>query len=295
MTKQASTVDWFMHVGDISYADDENSITPGSYEKTWNEYQADMENITANYPYMVCPGNHEASCLTTGSIGCPAKLNNFSAYRHRFYMPSADSGGVENMWYSFDYGLVHFVMLSSETDYKNSPEGPNTLWNAGPFGDQMGWLKQDLQLANENRKLTPWIIVIAHRPMYTSDGVDFPPEARKNWRNAIEETLYQNNVDVYLSGHVHAYERLYPIYDGVVGQTNYENPRDVTPLVIGNGGCVEGHEGLSTTAPDFIAYRNSEDWGFGVFEVQSDSSLYFEMHRSPDNGVVDQFTLIRSH
>ena len=78
-------------------------------------------------------------------------------------MPSLDSGGVENMWYSFDYGLVHFVMMDSETYYKFSPEGPLSQVGAGPFGDQLGWLKDDLQKANDNRKTTPWIISVAHR------------------------------------------------------------------------------------------------------------------------------------
>jgi predicted MPP superfamily phosphohydrolase len=61
--------------------------------------------------------------------------------------------------------------------------------------------------------------------MYTSDTGDFPPLAHKHWRDAIEDLLYENNVDMYLSGHVHAYERLYPIYDGVVEAYNYSNPR----------------------------------------------------------------------
>ena len=78
-------------------------------------------------------------------------------------MPSAESGGVSNMWYSFNYGMVHFVSLSSETDYKNSPEGPRTLWGAGPFGDQLSWLKDDLTRANADRKNHPWIVVVAHR------------------------------------------------------------------------------------------------------------------------------------
>ena len=78
-------------------------------------------------------------------------------------MPGDDSGGVGNMWYSFDYGMVHFVVMDSETDYDNSPEGPHTLWHAGPFGDQIGWLTNDLNNAVANRDVTPWIIAIAHR------------------------------------------------------------------------------------------------------------------------------------
>jgi hypothetical protein len=86
---------------------------------------------------------------------------------------------------------------------------------------------------------------------------------------------------------------------------------DVTPLVIGNGGCVEGHESFPTDLPDFVAYRdnqvshnlildsvihlNVQDWGYGVIEVSDESTLHFEMRRADDNSVADEFTLIRYH
>lgn len=30
-----------------------------------------------------------------------------------------ESGGTDNMWFSFDYGLVHYVQISTETDFPN--------------------------------------------------------------------------------------------------------------------------------------------------------------------------------
>lgn len=55
---------------------------------------------------------------------CPLNQQNFTAYRHRFRMPSIESGAgtVENMWSSFDHGLVHYVMINTETDFPGSPE-----------------------------------------------------------------------------------------------------------------------------------------------------------------------------
>ena len=40
-------------------------------------------------------------------------------------MPSKESGAgdVQGMWSSFDYGLVHFVLINTETDFDGSPEG----------------------------------------------------------------------------------------------------------------------------------------------------------------------------
>ncbi len=40
---------------------------------------------------------------------CSEIHKNFSAYRARFHMPSAQSQGVGNMWYSFDYGPPTFL------------------------------------------------------------------------------------------------------------------------------------------------------------------------------------------
>ncbi len=58
--------------------------------------------------------------------------------------------GRTNFWYSFDYGLAHFVSFDGETDYYQPPESPfvaeltgnetyptedeTFITNAGPFG-----------------------------------------------------------------------------------------------------------------------------------------------------------------
>ena len=51
-------------------------------------------------------------------------VRNFTTYQHRFRMPGSESGGVGNFWYSFDYGLAHFVSVDGETDFPYSPEWP---------------------------------------------------------------------------------------------------------------------------------------------------------------------------
>lgn len=51
---------------------------------------------------------------------CPESQRNFTAYNHRFFMNGEKSNGRGNHWYSFDYGLAHFVSFSGETDYYKS-------------------------------------------------------------------------------------------------------------------------------------------------------------------------------
>lgn len=137
-------------------------------------------------------------------------------------MPGAETGGVGNFWYSFDYGLAHFVSIDGETDFPNSPEFPfvadlkgnethpteaqTFVTDSGPFGaingsylnntsyQQYQWLINDL--AKVNRTKTPWIIAMSHRPMYSSGVSSY----QAHLRSAFQSLLIQNGVDVYLSG-----------------------------------------------------------------------------------------------
>ena len=76
---------------------------------------------------VVGPGNHEANCdnggtgAYTASICMPGQTN-FTGYRNHFRMPSSESGGVENFWYSFDFGMTHYVQFDTETDLGRHPQ-----------------------------------------------------------------------------------------------------------------------------------------------------------------------------
>jgi len=106
-------------------------------------------------------------------------------------MPGNESGGVGNFWYSFDYGLAHFISIDGETDFPFSPEWPflrdvedknetlptkeqTFITDSGPFGaikddkiteneayEQYQWLEKDL--ASIDRTKTPWVVAMSHR------------------------------------------------------------------------------------------------------------------------------------
>jgi len=139
-------VDFVIHGGDISYADDRDEYghNSDSYNTIYDLWGFQMLNITSAKPYMVCPGNHESSCHNWGNFLCEEDMKNFTYYRKRWRMPKT---GVENMWYSWDWGFVHFVAISTETDYPGSPEGSGRWFvpNSGPYGNQLAWLEADLK------------------------------------------------------------------------------------------------------------------------------------------------------
>jgi hypothetical protein len=120
-------------------------------------------------------------------------------------MPSKQSGGYLNSWYSFNYGFVHVISLSCESDFPNAPSG-----NLLDTITQVIWLKKDL--AAVNRAITPWVIVQCHRPWKGSISLDDIVEGGiincPTCQAAFESILLQYNVDIYLTGHVHWYERI---------------------------------------------------------------------------------------
>lgn len=97
-----------------------------TYETVYNGFMNWFQNVSATMPYMVSPGNHESECHSPDCLidlhGYGLKLNNFTAFNTRWHMPSANSDGVQNMWFSFDHGPVHFVGMNSETDFPGAEE-----------------------------------------------------------------------------------------------------------------------------------------------------------------------------
>ncbi|KAL1837212.1 hypothetical protein VTK73DRAFT_4759 [Phialemonium thermophilum] len=326
------------------------------YESNWDLWQQWINNITTRVPYMVLPGNHEAACAEFDGPGniltaylvddranataaqsnltyysCPPSQRNYTAYQHRFHMAGDETGGVGNFWYSFDYGLVHFISFDGETDYAKSPEWPferdlktgethptpseTFVTDSGPFGGvveggdwndntaylQYRWLEADLKAVD--RAKTPWVIAMSHRPMYSSA----PAGYQTNMRDAFEALLLRYGVDAYLSGHIHWYERLYPLgRNGTIdvasvadgGRTYYTNPgRSMTHIINGMAGNIESH---STLAPgrgvlNITAVLDQEHYGFSKLTVHNATTLTWSYVRG-DGGVIgDELTLVKKN
>jgi hypothetical protein len=97
---------FLVHVGDVSYADDLGSKIepdPGpdekyaggrGYEAIYDLFGDMVEPLTERMPYLVTPGNHDVSCHVTSDVGCIDGHKNFSAFNHRFRMPSVESGAA---------------------------------------------------------------------------------------------------------------------------------------------------------------------------------------------------------
>lgn len=251
---------------------------------------------------------------------------NYTAYSNRFRMPGAESGGVSNFWYSFDYGLAHFIAIDGETDFAYSPEWPfirdakagetlpqeneTFITDAGPFGkidgnswkdntayEQYQWLEKDL--ASIDRTKTPWVIAMSHRPMYSSEVSSY----QLNVRTAFEPLLLKYNVDAYLSGHIHWYERLVPM--GRNGTLELGNMKDnntyytgdgksIAHMINGMAGNIESHSVLGT-APllNITSVLNQKDYGFSTLTFHNASVASWKFIKGDGSGTGDELTLIK--
>ncbi|KAK3657711.1 hypothetical protein LTR22_009263 [Elasticomyces elasticus] len=323
------------------------------YETNWDIWQQWMNGVTTKIPYMVVPGNHEASCsegdgdgdgtknvmtpylngnITNGTseeseltyYSCPASQRNFTTYQHRFRMPGQETGGVSNFWYSFDYGNAHFITLNAETDIPNPMEfnfqeevtgdeilpaqNETTVTDSGPFGwirgnasenksfEQYNWLIEDL--ASVNRTETPWVFVSSHRPLHTSEtSQDYPVTIRQ----AFEEVLLEYKVDAYFSGHVHWYERIYPMHnDTIVSADIIDNNtyvtgsgNSLTTIVAGMAGNSENHGTINATKVlNYTAAINQIDFGYCRLTVHNESVATWQFISAVDGSVNDTLTMM---
>lgn len=173
--------DFAMNFGDL---------TDGGFEDRkfeWNyEYFLGMGALHSRVPIFTVPGNGDSD------------LYWYSRY-HKY-------PGKEN-FYWFDYGNARFFMLDS-----NQPMGPDS--------EQYQWLESELEKTG-----TEWIFAGHHHPAYTSDEDDYGNTWRgtsffgdKNVRGILE--LYEKyGVDMVFYGHLHSYERTFPLLQGEVNES----------------------------------------------------------------------------
>ncbi|KAI2620166.1 putative acid phosphatase [Hypomontagnella submonticulosa] len=318
----ANTVDdyeFIVHPGDFAYADDwylkPKNILDGedAFQAILEQFYHQLAPISGRKPYMASPGNHEAACqeipYTTGL--CPAGQKNFTDFMTRFgqTMASAfpstsaiDAAKVNAnkaqmlakppFWYSFEYGMLHFTMLNTETDFEDAPDGKggSAGLNSGPFGapnQQLEFLEADL--ASVDRTVTPWLVVGGHRPWYTTGGSGCGP-----CQDFFEPLLYKYGVDLAIFGHVHNSQRFQPVVNNTADPNGMEDPKAPMYIVAGGAGNIEGLSAVGSNL-SFNAFAYADDFSYGKISFLDANNLQVDFIKSETGEVLDSSVLYKSH
>ncbi|UJR07145.1 hypothetical protein I4U23_011433 [Adineta vaga] len=245
-----------VHVGDISYA---GTGSTEEIAEIWDMWGRQVEPISSIVPYMTNVGNHEA-------------YYNYTAYRNRFRMPGPESGGLNNFWFSFNTGPVHWISMSSQHDYSEGSV-------------QYAWLVNDLIKATENRTLAPFIIVVTHRPLQHLPN------------STLFKTVYplfvQYQVQLIITGHMHVYERIFYDNTTTIINNTYANVHSPVIVVQGTGGAFDNDKWIEPqpwwSKSRMIAY------GYGRVTVSAnitDRRLHYEYLLEHERNIYDEFSIV---
>ena len=196
-----------LHAGDL--------VDTGTVDSHWTQhFFPGMQELICRVPFYPVLGNHE---------------RNAKNYFDYMSLPKPE------YYYEFEYGNAHFFMIDSNR-------------NVSPKSEQYQWLDEQLAASDST-----WKFVCHHHPLYSSDENDYGDLWQTNrsshgdMRVRQLAPLYEkHHVDIVWNGHIHSYERTWPVREGTAQQ-------DDAPIYIIAGG---GGGGLETPGPVRPFFQN---------------------------------------
>jgi len=204
-------------------------LVADSNSNEWRQFFGAAAPVFKNIPVMPAAGNHDDTPLFWNS----------------FALPRNGPEGLEEKFYSFNYGNCHFVVLDS--NYLGAPADAN-------FGKISAWLLNDLNSSDKR-----WKFAVCHHPPYPAAPDSHAANLRENWVPLLE----QGKVDVVFVGHQHVYLRTKPLRNGQV----QEDGQGVVYLM-GNAGNKFYDAGPGY---DYIAEEIAKVSNFEVVGVDGDT------------------------
>ena len=115
---------------------------------------------------MTTHGNHEDSASSLAHY--VERFRNMPSNSDQPTFATAQGTGAgNNMYFSWDAGLVHYISLSTEFWF-----GVTSADKTVTTQTQLEWIEKDLIAANKNRANVPWIDAQGHRDIYCSTSDD---------------------------------------------------------------------------------------------------------------------------
>jgi hypothetical protein len=212
----------------------------GEYEE-WNRFFFSVaKNFSGSTPLISTLGDHE----TEGDDG----------ELFRYFLRKEET--VNKQWFSFDYGIAHFISL----DYRHADNQ-----------EMIDWFIKDITLAGKE-----WNFVYMHRAAYNFGG------HRTDWGRGVWPELFSKyKVDIVFAGHSHLYERFLPVRD-----KNVKNA--VTYITTGGAGA-----GLYQSVKNEATVAVTESVNHYVTINIDGNSLACKVTRM-DGSKLDEFAIVKN-
>ncbi|MBC1936493.1 hypothetical protein HCA69_08965 [Listeria grandensis] len=208
-------------------------VNTSSSPAEWGWLFGTSQKLLSNTTIAAATGNHDA-------------FNN-SFRQHFYYDHPANANNLnKGVYYSFDYGPAHFMMLNTN-DQDSRALDPT----------QLAWLKADAKKAREDG--AKWLVVAFHKGIYTVASHMTDSEI-VTLRDQLAPVFDELGIDIVLQGHDHSYFRSQQM-DGK------------TPIAVDKIGKVE-EDGISRDVdPGGQSYHVINTSGYKFYQPQSESKM----------------------
>lgn len=264
--------DYVMVTGDLVYSKGRLSEY---LDKFFPIYNNDLLGPSAgapllrSTPMLVAPGNHDL--LERNLDAYPDALAYFLVWSMPLNGPLATSGAPNSPIlqgsevharafrklagptyprmanYAFDYGDAHWTVLDTNL---------YTDWNDPGL---RAWLEADLVAAQD----TPWRFVAFHQPPFHSSN----SHGDEQQTRILAEILEKHRVDIVFSGHIHNYQRSYPLHF-VPDRGTDGRPIEKLGRVNGRWTLDTHFDGKTRTRPDGVIYLVTGAGGARLYDSE---------------------------
>lgn len=266
---------YFVQVGDVVYG---RGLSSEYYEKYFPVYNCDKPAAGAcgatlrRAITLALPGNHDIQpkmdfAATPDALGYflyySLPLNGPLTARQGDSLPVL-SGSPEQIetflksapsyprmaMYSVDYGGVHWTMLDSNT---------YTDWTTPALRE---WVRQDLRAARK----ADWRFVGVHHPPFNSSKAHFNDQ----WIRLLSDIFEEEGVDIVFSGHVHNYQRSFPMKFKVKPEHASTRPM-IRGKIDGTWELDKQFDGKTKTKPNGVLWIVTGAGGAGLYNPEQEN------------------------
>lgn len=283
---QSGLIDAVYHGGDISYA--------RGYMAVWDFFGDMLTPITSGTLYLTTVGNHESDWPNSASYFNGTDSGGECGVLTTTLYPMPQPATVDQPWWSYNVGLIHFIGMSTEHDFTIGSK-------------QYLWLENDLM--NVDRQKTPWILFGGHRAMYINSNYSGSVSSDESVMNLmidnLEPLLYKYKVNIGFYGHNHVVQRQSAVYNRTVVQHPekqilddgsilwvHNNPQATVHMVVGTGGASFTFNSI----PDKPSWNELYfyKWGYAQVTAINSTHLDWKWIDNEDDSVIDHMLLIQN-